>query len=73
MVKLVKEQFPKVEKMYEAHCQTDLSLTLMKIEHDKNMKSIMPTCKMEEINGYALVRSLRNYLLVYLAIQIFSS
>ena len=37
VVQLAKERFPNVEQLYEAHHQTKLSLTLMKIEHDKNM------------------------------------
>ena len=52
VAKLAKEQFPKVKQMYEAHRLIELFLTLMKIEHEKNMKSLMPRCHLEEIGGY---------------------
>ena len=42
--------------MYEAHRQIELPLTLMKIDHDKNMQELMPTCRVEEIGGYAFLR-----------------
>ena len=53
MVLLAKERFPQVEQLYEAHFSTELPLKMMKIELDKNMKSHMPLCQMEELGGYA--------------------
>ena len=52
MVLLAEERFPKVEQLYEAHCQIELPLTMMKMELDKNMEDIMPLCRMEELGGY---------------------
>ena len=53
MVLLAEERFPTVEQLYEAHRQTELPLTMMKVELDNNMEDIMPMCKMEELGGYA--------------------
>ena len=50
---MAKERFPIVEQLYKAHCQTKLPLTMMKVELDKNMKEIIPLCRMEELGGYA--------------------
>ena len=50
---MAKERFPTVEQLYKAHRQIELPLAMMKVELDKNMKEIMPLCRMEELGGYA--------------------
>ena len=51
VVELAEQRFPKVEKIYEAHRQTKLPLTRMKIELNCNMAKLMPLCKMEDLGG----------------------
>ena len=52
MVELAEEKFPHIEHIYEAPWQTELPLTMMKIELERNMGIHMPLCKMEELGGY---------------------
>ena len=52
VVELAEEKLPHIEQLYEAHRQTELPLTMMKIELERNMGIHMPLCKMEELGGY---------------------
>ena len=51
-MKLAKQRFPQIEHLYEAHRQTQLPLTMMKIEQEQNMAIHMPLCQMEELGNY---------------------
>ena len=52
VVELAEQRFPHIKQLYEAHCHTDLPLTMMKNEQEKNMAIHMPLCQMEELGGY---------------------
>ena len=53
VVVLAEQRFFQVEQIYKTHCQKKMPLTMIKIELDKNTKSHMPLCRMEETGGYA--------------------
>ena len=44
VVELAKQRFPHIKQLYEAHRQTELPLTMVKIEHEQNMDTHMPLC-----------------------------
>ena len=44
VVELTEQRFPHIKQLYEAHCQIELPLTMIKIEQEKNMAIHMPLC-----------------------------
>ena len=46
------KKFSKIEQLYETHKQTTLPLVLLKFEHDKHLKELMPQCPLEQLGGY---------------------